>query len=144
MIQADTRQHRLSLAVAVLTVGILWAFVIQRHGGAPDFKIREVSLAEAKSLIDFGALVIDVRDEEKYNFRHIPGAILVPVDRLRVSIPASVGADKTRNIVVYCNEGIAHGPEATHLLNEAGFSKAVNLRSGIEGWANAGFPVLMK
>ncbi len=144
MIQADIQRHRLTLAVAVLAVGILWAFVIQKHGGAPGFNIREVSVAEAKSLIDVGALVIDVRDEEKYNFRHIPGAILVPVDTLRVSIPGSVGADRTRNIVVYCNEGIAHGPEAAHLLNQAGFSNAVNLRSGIEGWANAGFPVLMK
>ena len=144
MIQADTQRYRLTLTVAVLSLGILWAFVIQKHAVTPAFNIREVSLAEAKSLIDSGALVVDVRDQGKYDFRHIPGAVLVPVDTLRVSIPASVGADKTRNILVYCNEGIAHGPEAAHLLNEAGFSKAVNLRSGIEGWANAGFPVVKK
>ena len=144
MIQADTQRYRLTLTVAVLSLGILWAFVIQKHAVTPAFNIREVSLAEAKSLIDSGALVVDVRDQGKYDFRHIPGAVLVPVDTLRVSIPASVGADRTRNIVVYCNEGVAHGPEAAHLLNEAGFSKAVNLRSGIEGWAHAGFPILKK
>lgn len=44
-------------------------------------------------------------------------------------------------MVVYCNDGIATGPEAIHLLREAGFNKAAHLRSGIEGWAGAGLPV---
>ena len=32
-------------------------------------------------------------------------------------------------------------PEGTQVLNDAGYKNAVNIRSGIEGWQNAGHPV---
>jgi len=44
-------------------------------------------------------------------------------------------------ILVYCNQGLAHGAEGTEILNKAGFAGAVNLRDGIEGWAGAGYPI---
>ena len=66
---------------------------------------------------------------------------LVPLEVLQVAVPTSLTSEKTRTLVVYCNCGLAHGPEATRLLLAAGFSHAVNLASGIEGWAEAGMPV---
>jgi len=33
------------------------------------------------------------------------------------------------------------GLEAASLLNKASYAKAVNVKSGISGWANAGLPV---
>jgi rhodanese-related sulfurtransferase len=101
-----------------------------------------VSVAEAKKLLDAGAAIaIDVRDAEDYAYRHLAHALLVPLEQLQVAVPKSLATEKTRTLVVYCNRGIAHGPEATRLLLAAGFSHAVNLASGIEGWAEAGMPV---
>jgi rhodanese-related sulfurtransferase len=44
-------------------------------------------------------------------------------------------------ILIYCGDGVTHGPEGTEILNEAGYPNAVNLKPGIEGWARAGYAV---
>ncbi len=103
--------------------------------------IREVSVNEAKALIDSGALVIDVREEDKYHSRHIPGALSIPLAILRMGIPGSLSHAMDKPIVVYCGDGVTTGPEGTQLLNQAGFTQAVNVKAGIGGWADAGLPV---
>jgi len=109
---------------------------------APSIRVPEVSIAEAKKLLDTGAAIaIDVRDAEDYAYRHLAHALLVPLEQLQVAVPKLLATDKKRTLVVYCIPGLAHGPEATRLLLAAGFSHAVNLASGIEGWAEAGMPV---
>ena len=107
----------------------------------PSLHVPEVSVAKAKAMLDAGAIAIDVRDAEKYAYRHLAHALLVPLEVLQVAVPASLTSIKTRTLVVYCNRGLAHGPEATQLLRAAGFNHAFNLASGIEGWAEAGMPV---
>ena len=72
------------------------------------------------------------------------------VKRKRLALPAplagladrmsEVSVDKSAPIVVYCNEGTNRGPRGTALLNEAGYTQAVNLRTGIEGWRAANLP----
>jgi rhodanese-related sulfurtransferase len=108
---------------------------------APEFHVKEVLLEEAQALIAAGALVLDVRDRAAYEARHIAGAMLAPVASLSTAIPASLEQARTKPIVVYCGEGTSLGPEGTHLLNKAGFAQAVNLKSGIQGWAAAGLPI---
>ena len=66
------------------------------------------------------------------------GALLIPLAVLSAGIPAELLSLKDREIVVYCNKGRHIGPEATQILNQAGFAGAVNLEKGIEGWAAAG------
>lgn len=110
----------------------------------PSYDIAEIDIAEARELINAGALVIDARSEGAYDGRHIPGALLVPLTILRAGIPDDLLLYKDKEIVVYCSKGLQVGPEATHILNQAGFSHAVNLKSGIEGWADAGQPVQHK
>lgn len=103
--------------------------------------VSEVSVAEAKSLIDAGAVVVDVRSQEAYGNRHVPGAILVPLSEMRTGIPASLASARDKPIVVYCNDGSSTGPDGTRLLNQAGYNGAVNLKTGIEGWQGSGLPV---
>jgi len=103
--------------------------------------IGEVSIHDAKSLIDSGALVIDVRGEDKYQSRHIPGALSIPLAILRMGIPGSLAHAQDKPILVYCNDGVTTGPEGTQILNQAGYKQAVNVKAGIEGWADAGLPV---
>ncbi|ADE13066.1 rhodanese-like domain-containing protein [Sideroxydans lithotrophicus] len=125
------------IALSVIFLAGIWMANVNSH----HYDIKNVTISEADSLIKAGALVIDVRDQDKFNFRHIPGAILIPLEVLRAGIPLSLAAFKSRPIVIYCNEGLSHGPEGTAILQKAGFAKAVNLESGIEGWAKSGMPI---
>jgi rhodanese-related sulfurtransferase len=112
-------------------------------GNSPSrtFNITNVEVAVAKTMVDAGALVIDVREADKYKFRHLVAAMLLPLATLRLGVPASLAYAKTMPILVYCSDGVAVGPEGTELLNKAGFAGAVNLKTGIEGWVAAGLPV---
>jgi rhodanese-related sulfurtransferase len=108
---------------------------------SPTFTVPEVDLAKAKALLESGALVLDVRKQDSYQFRHIVGAWLMPLATLRLGVPASIEYAKSQPILVYCGNGLSIGPEATHILNTAGYTGAVNLHEGIEGWDKAGLPV---
>lgn len=112
-------------------------------GNSPSrtFDITNVEVAVAKAMVDAGALVIDVREPDRYKYRHLVGAMLLPLATLRLAVPASLAYAKTMPILVYCSDGVTVGPEGTDLLNKAGFAGAVNLRTGIEGWVAAGLPI---
>jgi rhodanese-related sulfurtransferase len=124
-----------------LGVALLLFLATRPDSSAPRYQVPEATLEQARALIEAGALVVDVRGVEQFGYRHIPNAVLVPLAALQTAIPASLATAKNRAIVVYCNQGLAHGPEATHLLQQAGFTNVVNLKAGIEGWAAAGLPV---
>jgi rhodanese-related sulfurtransferase len=126
-----------NLVFLILVLAAFWYGV----SGRSIPKVSEVGLTEGKALVDAGVAVIDVRGAEAFGHRHIPGAINIPITVLRATIPASIAALKSQQIVVYCNDGVRTGPEATHLLNKAGFPHAANLTKGIEGWADAGHPL---
>jgi rhodanese-related sulfurtransferase len=139
------RLNRRNVLVALTGGAALLLFAASRNNNkvaAPSIHVPEVSVAEAKKLLDTGtAIAIDVRHAEDYAYRHLAHALLVPLEQLQVAVPKSLTQAKTRTLVVYCNRGLAHGPEATRLLLAAGFSHAFNLASGIEAWAEAGMPV---
>ena len=124
----------------LLFVG-LW-FATGSNPPAPThFDVNNVSASDAKTLLDAGALVIDVREQDKFKLKHIPGALLVPLAILRSGIPASLASAKDRPVLVYCDDGVSSGPEGADLLAKGGFTRVVNLDSGFEGWERAGFPV---
>ena len=97
----------------------------------------QVSVHETIALIDAGALVIDVRTAPA---TQLPGAMLIPLEVLAARL-ASMEVAKTQQIVVYCGNGSRLGPEAAHVLTQAGYRHVVNLQPGIEGWRAAGLPV---
>ena len=130
--------RRLLLTLPLVGGGL---FLLGRSPKNPEFNVKEVLVEEAKLLIAAGALVIDVRERAAYEAKHIAGALLVPVATLSAAIPASLEGARTQPVVVYCGDGTALGPEGTHLLNKAGFTQAVNLKPGIQGWVSAGLPI---
>ncbi|MGZ5251060.1 MAG: rhodanese-like domain-containing protein [Caldimonas sp.] len=132
--------RRAALLLPIAGLALVWL----SQNSKPTFNIREVDTAEAKSLFEAGAVVVDVREPDKYASRHIAGAVLLPLQVLRVGVPLSFAFAKDIQLLVYCGDGITHGPEGTALLNKAGYANAVNLRPGIEGWVAAGLPMAPK
>jgi rhodanese-related sulfurtransferase len=128
----------------LLVAGALLLLFIfaQSQSTASHFAIRTVTVAEAKRMIDDGAVVVDVRGPQSYGERHLPGAISVPLSSLHEAIPAALSQAIAKPVVVYCGDGVTVGPEGTDILNKAGFTKAVNMERGIEGWADAGLPLI--
>jgi rhodanese-related sulfurtransferase len=121
----------------VATLTLFLAVVLRAGGPVSPFKSNDVSVPEAISLIESGALVIDVRYSPAM---HLPGAMLIPMEVLAARLE-KLEIAKTQPIVVYCGNGDSRGPEAAQILKRAGFTNVVNLGSGIEAWRAAGLPV---
>jgi len=74
--------------------------------------------------------IIDVREPYEWQIGHIPGARLVPLDR----IPAEISRlDKNRETILYCKVG-ARSRFAAQQLADAGVSEVKNLAGGILRW----------
>lgn len=79
--------------------------------------------------------VLDVRSAEEYAAGHVPGATLIPHDRL----PARIGElDRMRPVVVYCRSGRRSGL-AEQVLRDAGFEVS-QLEGSYPAWEAAGLP----
>ena len=139
--QTSSRLHPTRRSLLLLPIAAGAIFILAKSTRT-SFDIRSLEVPEAKTLLDSGAVVVDVRDSEKYGFRHIVGSILLPLVVLRTGVPLTFAYAKTTPILVYCNDGVSHGPESTAILNKAGYVNAVNLTHGIEGWDAAGMPVV--
>lgn len=147
----SARPLTLNAAAAVLALGSLWFVYSDRPAPASSesleaaraphgFQSKDVSIDEARALIAAGALVIDVRDKAVSGSAHLPGALLIPLEVLEARLKAMEVA-KTQPIVVYCGNGSRLGPEAAHILTQAGYGQVVNLAAGLSGWRDAGLPV---
>ncbi|ONI77224.1 adenylyltransferase/sulfurtransferase MoeZ [Actinosynnema sp. ALI-1.44] len=77
--------------------------------------------------------LIDVREQHEYEIVSIPGAVLIPKDRI-LSGEALAQLPQDKPIVLHCKSG-ARSAEALAALHKAGFADAVHVGSGVLGWA---------
>jgi adenylyltransferase/sulfurtransferase len=78
-----------------------------------------------------GVLMLDVREMHEWEICRIAGAKHIPLGQL----PARLGElDRNRETVVYCKMG-GRSKKAIGLMQEAGFTQLLNLRGGINAWA---------
>lgn len=91
--------------------------------------------AEAKSLIDSGALIVDVRSKEEFNEGHLSEALLIPHTEVESRL-AEFGSDKSRTIVLYCRSGGRAG-KVKDALKAHGYNNVVNA-GGYEALSGAG------
>lgn len=84
-------------------------------------------------------LIIDVRDEDAFLEGHIPGARLIPHDRMD-EYTESLQAYKDQPIVLYCRTGRRSG-KAAETLEADGFEQVEVLEGGFPGWRDAGLEV---
>lgn len=95
----------------------------------------QVSARTAASLVDAGALLLDVREPEEWRAGHAPEATLVPMGQ--VSARHHELPNEGR-IVVVCRSG-GRSAAVTDALRSWGFD-AVNLSGGMCAWTSAGLP----
>jgi adenylyltransferase/sulfurtransferase len=82
--------------------------------------------------------IIDVREPYEWQIGHIPGARLVPLDRIAAEIP---NLDKARETILYCKVG-ARSMFAAQQLADAGVAEVRNLAGGILRWIDEVDPTM--
>ncbi|MBC6450412.1 adenylyltransferase/sulfurtransferase MoeZ [Actinokineospora xionganensis] len=90
---------------------------------------------ELKEKFDKGEdfALIDVREPHEYEIVKIPGAVLIPKDRI-LSGEALAELPQDKPIVLHCKSGV-RSAEALAALHKAGFADAVHVGGGVLGWA---------
>lgn len=122
--------------------------IYQATLGESNQKTGEVSTEELRRILaDSSAIVLDARKYSEYVAGHIPGARNVapppnaPPSEYVAAVERSVGGDKSKALVLYCN-----GPfcQASRQLGErlvaAGFTNVRRYQLGIPIWRALGGP----
>ena len=87
---------------------------------ADDFLSPEAAISRRQK----GALVVDVRSPEEYASGHLSGALNIPHDQISQRL-SELGADRGREIVLYCRSGRRAGV-VQEALRSAGFEHVFN------------------
>ena len=95
---------------------------------------------EAVKLINNDAVVIDLRGVEAYSQGHIVSARNIPADELDNKLD-SLQQHKSKPIVAVCDAGMT-STKAVQRLRAAGFESVYGLKGGMNGWGQAGLPVV--
>ncbi len=80
-------------------------------------------------------LVVDVRGPREWSSGHIPGALLQPLDKLKIGMEE---LDRRRAMALHCKGGY-RSAIACSLLEAAGFEQPINVIGGYDAWVAAGF-----
>lgn len=91
--------------------------------------VRWVNPKIAKSMIETGYKVLDVRYAEEYEMQHIPGSVLIPLNELRDRMNE---LEQNEKYVVYCHSGSRSAVAAMKLSQ--GNIDVVSVEGGIRDW----------
>lgn len=99
--------------------------------------LRTITPAEARRLIDDGAVLVDVREADEHARERIPGARNAPLSRLEEATLPTAG----RPIIYHCRSGARTLGHADRLALKAEGCEAYLVEGGLEAWRKAGLPV---
>ncbi len=97
--------------------------------------VPEVTVQYLKSLRDAGVapFILDVRKPFENEIATMGADQLIPHDELEFRI-SELRVDRDADIIVHCRSGV-RSAKAVHVLQAAGFDRAVNLAGGILAWS---------
>lgn len=98
-----------------------------------------IPVQQAQSMVQQGALLLDVREVSEFTEGHAPAARLIPLGELGGRL-AEIAAYKDKPIAVMCRSG-RRSAKAVKLLQEAGYTQVSNISGGIHAWQQAGLPL---
>ena len=104
--------------------------------------IAKITRDELKAKLDRGepVVLVEALPEQYYRKAHLPGALLLPHDRVDELAPALL-PDKAAEIVVYCaNLPCQNSEIAATRLAELGYANVREYAEGKQDWIDAGLP----
>lgn len=98
----------------------------------PEDAYHKITAEEAKKMMDEGGVtVVDVRRTDEYAEKHIPGAILVPLESIG-SEPPELLPNKDATLLIHCRTGI-RSKQASDKLIALGYKNIYDF-GGIVDW----------
>ena len=107
------------------------SWLLERIARARNRPLRLVTGDEARSLVDDGALLVDVRSPREFANGHLPGAVNVPIDEFADHVEELLG--RRRPMVLYCAAGVRCN-KAARMLEQAG-SREVHQLGTMQRWS---------
>jgi rhodanese-related sulfurtransferase len=111
---------------------------------AYELRLRAQSLGalapqDAIRLMNQGATVIDLREQQAFDTGHISGARHFDAAQI-AGAGDSLKKYKERPLIVYCERGTT-AAATVRALTQQGFTKVFNLRGGISAWRAENLPL---
>jgi len=131
-----TSNHVLLVSALLISFFILVFSELRRKAGG----LVNVETGEAVRLINNDGVVIDIRSSDAFARGHIVNAKNIPQDELDAKM-SQIDKFKSKPIVAVCDTGMTSTKAVTALRN-AGFESVYNLKGGMNGWTQAGLPVV--
>ena len=100
-------------------------------GSKTDYRTMEINDAAEMIAADDGHLLVDVRTREEFEEKHIPGAILLPVEDIKDGRLERL-PDKDQIILLYCRTG-RRAEDAAAYLAKKGYTNIYEI-GGIIDW----------
>jgi rhodanese-related sulfurtransferase len=102
--------------------------------------VASLTALEAAELLGHYDLV-DVREPHEWATGHLPGARLVPLDRLRADPDAAL--PRKDGIIFVCAKGV-RSMTAAKIAERLGYTTLFSLEGGTRGWLEAGLPIIVE
>jgi rhodanese-related sulfurtransferase len=111
-------------------------------------RIEEVLPPEARERIEAGAVVVDVRDSDRFEKGHLEGAVNISSgesardahDSPYAEAIEQAAGGRDKQVILYCGEGNRSARTADALRNEHGFEDVASIIGGVKLWSEVGFP----
>ena len=129
-----TNSHLLLVTGLVVSLLVLIFSELRRKATG----LINIEAAEAVRLINDGAAVVDIRGADAFARGHITNAKNIPQDELAAKRDT---LNKQKPLVAVCDTGITTN-RAVASLRKAGFESVFGLKGGMNGWTQAGLPVV--
>lgn len=101
--------------------------------------LSAISPEDAKRLLNEGAMLVDIREQDERAREEIPSSCHLPLSELD---GASLAADEGRAVIFYCKSGARTLANALRLRDKVSNGcEAFTIEGGIEAWRRAGLPV---
>ncbi|MDJ0826686.1 MAG: rhodanese-like domain-containing protein [Rhodobacter sp.] len=119
-----------------------WSEAYASFGGMePKWAVQGADAFKASSEAGVPVVYLDVRTEKEWEKGIVEGAVKATLTQLATEDGMGLLPDsKTAIIAVYCKSG-HRSALAIPLLHRLGYSNAISMKGGYEGWVAAGYPV---
>ena len=135
LLEFTSNNTLLVLALVISFFVVVFSELRRKAGG-----LVNVEAGEAVKLINNDAVVIDLRSVDAFSKGHIVNARNIPSDELDAKMN-NLESIKSKPIVAVCDAGVT-STKAVTTLRSAGFESVYGLKGGMNGWTQAGLPVV--
>ena len=113
--------------------------ILRSKGVSVSFK--SISVADAMQLIENGALIIDVREQNEYDQAHIENSVLVPLSTVSAEKINEVNPHN-KTILIHCHSGKRSKIAANIILTQGYTGEILELDEGIKAWTEFGQKII--